>query len=713
MTRVSKDQYAQLDAGLFKIRREKPSRKEKKEGEDKAKKSSSVQVSRDENFPHSYDISITPRTTAAELSAQLARLDVIDLDKEQIEEIAGRNQRFSKKELVELDEYLETVARDDEWFMIRAIARDPRMLQFANDSMGGYSDLVSIALNCSNYDASILQYASSAFRANEHKIASLIRMCRDKNMQGEIWEYMDPSLWNNQHVVETVLFVDPSMLPEVPESFRNDQEFLLERILLSPELIKYVDKKFGNDPDFILRAIARNHRTILYVDPEFQVEEEILLAALAVRVDILEEDVLMAATSDLRCDPDFMLKAAAINIDVLKYADRSLLEDPDFILAAIGLDARAITYVGWEGWQSDQEFILLATKKSATVIFYIDETLKKDPTFMLDAIRINAAAFRHADTSLRSNARFALKAIKLKGAALQYADDSLKLNKTFVQTAVRTNGWAFYHVDASLRQDVDYMVGVLASVGWSLPTVDRGTLRLDEKTYRTLRDLNIEFPQRFCSQRLLREVIQNRQNLATDDTRPMIVFLYPKADHNRAFVRNEMEEFAQRNYRIVYFESSTDLDDYSNLLAATLEVGKQARYIEWGGHGTQEKVSRSAPDPALGVTENEIYYFDTSDVEEMRALEEAGDFRFADCIEPGGRITWRACSTGKGREGTSNVANATHDIFGVPVKAPEVPTGFEHYVFDEDNRIIDVVYHAGTEFTYSINEDNFGEVEEE
>tara|TARA_B100001123_G_C14852037_1_gene844479 strand:+ start:161 stop:676 length:516 start_codon:yes stop_codon:yes gene_type:complete len=86
-------------------------------------------------------------------------------------------------------------------------------------------------------------------------------------------------------------------------------------------------------------------------------------------------------------------------------------------------------------FDDDREFILKVIKQArkATVLSYVDDSLKKDKEFILKALKQNWSALSYASDSLRKDKEFVLKAVKVNDKALLCVHPSLRKDKEFLR----------------------------------------------------------------------------------------------------------------------------------------------------------------------------------------------------------------------------------------------------------------------------------------
>lgn len=383
-------------------------------------------------------------------------------------------------------------------------------------------------------------------------------------------------------------------------------------------------------------------------------------------------------------DKDVVLAAIKQSVWAFDYADKSLKIDRDFVMEAIVVN-------GWifqkldDSLKKNKPFVLRVMRQNGALLSFADESLKKDREVILEAVRQKAIALKFADESLRENETFVLRAIRQNERALKYASETLIEDDDFILTAVKEHGWELLVVNNSLGKDIDDLRDFLD---------DPSGFDEYEKLHRDLKELNIDFPERLGSQ-IINQIIYSRKNLDKKELLPLAVIIYPKEDWNGAFETNQIEELIRRGYRVAYFEAKNENDVYQALKSATTNVGKAADLFVLGGHGTQTHTSMGASDPGKSGIENEEFYIDTSDREEMVEL--------VDSLGKNSTIILESCSTGSGKSEANNVANLLKSIFPQSeVFAPTISTSVKEYVFDSGNKVIKPIYDTSAENTYSI-----------
>jgi len=314
---------------------------------------------------------------------------------------------------------------------------------------------------------------------------------------------------------------------------------------------------------------------------------------------------------------------------------------------------------------------------------YLEQVVSVDRDLVLRLIVGNAEAYLSADPSLKKDPSFALRAIDWNPLVFQHLDKSLQENPLFLQKIVDQNiGWYKFLSNEMIEK-----------------------LREDQKEkIRTLKKLNIEFPERFKDDPpyVLETVIKNRLNVTSNNPQLLAVVIYPKKDWNNAFSRNyhnSIRELIDHEYFVVYFETRTDEEFCNALKSASCDIGKKAQLLDIGGHATRERISLGADDPSKAEIEDERFYIDLSDKKEMQG------HNLSACLSEDSVVMLRSCSAGKGKRFLPNVANMMKAIFPqARVFAPQVQSITERYLFDKNNKVIGAEYEGNVNVIIKILE---------
>ncbi|KPJ64750.1 hypothetical protein AMJ44_12190 [candidate division WOR-1 bacterium DG_54_3] len=155
----------------------------------------------------------------------------------------------------------------------------------------------------------------------------------------------------------------------------------------------------------------------------------------------------------------------------------------------------------------------------------------------------------------------------------------------------------------------------------------------------------------------LAEIILNRVK-NTKDERRLAIVVFPVADIGVVFGDRAdiFDALIKNDYRVLYYEVSTDRDFYKRLKEATKD--QKASLLLIGGHGTPKGVNFGSESFDY---QEEVYFLDLSDKEEMNR-NRIGDL-VDGVLEDGGQIILCSCSTGHGEDKKLNMANLLRDVF--------------------------------------------------
>jgi len=222
-------------------------------------------------------------------------------------------------------------------------------------------------------------------------------------------------------------------------------------------------------------------------------------------------------------------------------------------------------------------------------------------------------------------------------------------------------------------------------------------------------DLDIEHAERFISVNgslgLLDEIIKNRSILDHNNNKPIALVILPKSDHNGAFMHQDVRERTVNtenlielggNYKIIVHEAKNE-DELYGQIKETSDIYGRIPLVVFGGHGCQIGLELSESGVPGDYKTNFVKRSDKTFLD----IYDTEIKKYAGCLTEDAQIILISCLTGEGGKKAKNLANALQKAFpGRKIFAPEVATTLEHFVFDANGRIINVVYECGPEKTY-------------
>jgi hypothetical protein len=218
------------------------------------------------------------------------------------------------------------------------------------------------------------------------------------------------------------------------------------------------------------------------------------------------------------------------------------------------------------------------------------------------------------------------------------------------------------------------------------------------ETQAQLRKLNITSWNRFQTLNEAQRIVNFRQKLewnSLDLSKPITVMLYPEYDGNGAFSWkwNSLKGIlAKDNQQLLFFEIRNDTECKAalRLLKDKLPVAQELVLI-MGGHGTRDYLTWSIPRSIIELDPTD--YTDP----EFRQLVQALNIKL---------VVFESCKAGQGSDAKANQANRFAELIrvGGQAIAPLISVYKETYVYDDTEKIIDVIYDNGEAgITYRAN----------
>ncbi|MDR1997460.1 MAG: hypothetical protein LBQ83_03970 [Candidatus Margulisbacteria bacterium] len=194
---------------------------------------------------------------------------------------------------------------------------------------------------------------------------------------------------------------------------------------------------------------------------------------------------------------------------------------------------------------------------------------------------------------------------------------------------------------------------------------------------------------RFQTHSAAQRIVNLRQNLEQhqlDLAKPLTVMLYPEYDANGAFSGkfNSLKGILDKaNQQLLFFEVRNDTECKAalRLLRDNLPAGQELVLI-LGGHGQQNNLTWSIPRSIIELDPTD--YTDPEFIQLVQAL----NIKL---------VVFESCKAGLGSDSEANQANRFAELIrvGGQVIAPLISVYRETYVYDADEKIIDVIYDAG------------------
>lgn len=239
------------------------------------------------------------------------------------------------------------------------------------------------------------------------------------------------------------------------------------------------------------------------------------------------------------------------------------------------------------------------------------------------------------------------------------------------------------------------MLSGRAPVNTALPSSERLRLQaflarnkhnaLARQLNSQLKELDIDFPQRFKESWTKKEIIRNRQELANkNDSRPIALVIYPKVDEGedgrQAFIANDIESLIEADYRVIYFEAGNQ----DQVVKYISDVGQfnKINLLVLGAHGEPSSMNFGAGTKRQSYKNADNLFLDIQDREELRS-KKLQKYFYADSL-----VILESCSSGQGGKESENMVNVVHEALGIKVIGPEEDVYLGKYTVNEKRRVI-------------------------
>ncbi|MFA5104996.1 MAG: DUF4116 domain-containing protein [Candidatus Margulisiibacteriota bacterium] len=562
--------------------------------------------------------------------------------------------------------YLENF-HDNREIALDAIRMDCYEYIYASDNLKNSADFQRDAVFADPFLGNPL---NSSWMAITSTIKTYYDLFNSINNQTSTFKNYDASLRGNKELIKTLVAGNteqkhsfggkPEILSDVTDSIKGDRSFLLSLVSINGKAVQYIPAAMQNDIEFIRAAVYAPY------------------------------------------DPGFYSK------------DARLANNSDNKSFAIDMFKRCIA-VGYFplGFEDDRDVAFAAISNNPNLFSEISNRLKKDPEIINKMIMMGRAKSVCSPGTI-SNKNIILESIKMSTSYpndnLKYATPELLNDRTFALQVIARNNKAFSRFSSQLTNDAGFQKSAVYSnmnVISSISTASPG-YKPAQSAYTNVKNaleiLNIEWPSRFCN---TKEIIRNRYSVSSPavqkqlidcfgpdaqeyfkdidkDTRPVLIAAFPKHDGvGGVFVSSDFND-ATTKYKVIYYESSSDLEFSNNILEATKKT--KASVIQITGHGSQGSTLYKS------IEEDQIH-LDGSDTTLFYQLSQS--------LVDQGKVMLLSCSTGqggKGGPGINNMVEFVHRIWPNSFTyAPQDDTEGK-FSWDKDGYIDSMLYYNTSTF---------------
>ena len=586
-------------------------------------------------------------------------------------------------------------------FVLKAVKEDGGALSGAADAFKKDREIVSAAVKnseCGLYYADgvfkkdrvivleavknfgyQLQFADKKFRSDPQIVLEAVKTW------GQALQYADPIFLNDPDTVLEAVKNDGNALQFAGDDIKKDKTIVFEAVKNNGLALEFADDTLKNDPDIVAAAVNNNGLALQFANSRFQLDRPTVLSAIS------QNGAAIEFAQTFGDDYDLVFEAVSNNGCALEFACPDFQNDDNIVLTAIKNDYSnmysSFRYAN-DRLKRNKTFVSEVAKIDGRILDFADESFKKDRQIVMGAASNNkyANVLWFCDSSFKKDKDLVIAAVRQRGDNIEAADESLKNDKDVVLAAVDNNWNSLRFASSDLRKDRSFQRGLFdANYNCLWYMIDPCSRIIDEydKIVENLDNINIEWITRFNT--LTAEaIIQNRANLSQVSGSPVALLVFPKKDHNGAFLYNESvptpAQLLERNYRVVFYEAGSENDLYY----AMAETGEhnEISFLQIAGHGSYQSLDLGNFDSKF-FPSIENRFLDLSDEQEMKNLG-LNNYLSSSCP-----ILLESCSNGKGGKGAGNLADMMKRVFpNHPVFAALRDTPSCKLVFDENNGVI-------------------------
>ena len=316
-------------------------------------------------------------------------------------------------------------------FVLRAIVRNPEILQFCIDEFRWDREVVEAAIKATatgscarGSQRPVLQWASEELQNDRELVLSQVRKAGD---------YLDrtrPKWLEDAEIVQAALRNFPAMVSSCHGIVLDDPVFMLDMLKVHGfgrwgEIVH--SEKLQRDRDFALKtvreaAIGSSGFLSWGFTPTWWLDDEEIVRTvlgrrgqdlrsisetLRTKRDIVEIAVnqngaaLEFAAEYLRDDRDLVLLALRRHGNALEFASENLRDDREVVLEAVRLDGKALQFAS-SRLRADREVVLVALQKSAEAFHFVDEKLRLEDDSIKETARMTVRGIRNCWLGLQT-----------------------------------------------------------------------------------------------------------------------------------------------------------------------------------------------------------------------------------------------------------------------------------------------------------------------
>lgn len=559
--------------------------------------------------------------------------------------------------------------RDDAEMVLAAVRQDGRSLEFASKRCRASKEIVEAAVS---NDGTALEFASASLQADREIVLKAVShsghaLAYAASHLRSDQEIARTAIENNPMALEFV-----ARRPQDGQFYEDLVHIAVEK---NPAVLQYVTPDTLQDMDFLLPHLEKNPYLYSSLPTVIKNKKEVYETILALQPSLIDQAPLKARKNAKSWEDvigqspiDFSKLPRSITIDSetalahftvfphdLAKAPPCYRTNRAFILDLIrqqdqNYGTKFIIENMDKSLTHDREIMQEAVRRDGYAMEFAAPSLKQDFSFCAFAVSHQALAMRGVDPSFQTDLNFIITTLALGGKRdmMTFSNADLKQPSLFVRHEKKRQINAADFI-TNLSFAMIYTLGYDGSFKDKSPTTILAELIManvhllkyvddasDPKLWALIQDKARQqnltlpegmlagpsafksglaklthFPNRFYSLKTIAACFEGNEPPSDKDARPIVLMLYPKSDHNRAFESYPLiDEMARsEKFKVVYREVCSE----SEWIEALRDVSQNGEVaidsLVIAGHGVVDGIQLGN-----GITEfDETKFIDVSD----------------------------------------------------------------------------------------------------
>lgn len=489
---------------------------------------------------------------------------------------------------------------------------------------------------------------------------------------------------------------------------QSQTKALVSKTIQNGASLKGVKPSIANDPKIKQTACSVSGFNFPDINATAEEIRDLALKALGAPNNKYGDTASLAAAvweklpDALKTDSNFLKQATLVNGAMLQYCPEETKKDLEFVREVVAHCGSAWQHAHETIQQNDEVLLAAIASKNWDVLDLLPKDIFYREGFVPKAIKANPSVWHILPEELRSKEK-ALETTRDTGYLCFPADQQASFDPDFMLKMISANVNAIQTCAPRLLASPQFMTKVARAFPPVLDMPLKTAVPKElifymypdvKRAYEDLKpqyeELDITKPWLLKDLTTLKEIIKNRNEPDPQD-KPLAIVIFPKEDHNGAFMWNNLENIND-GYHVKYYEADSE-QDFIDAIQESTEARK-ADFVYIGGHGSRDVTSFGAEDPAMEKTLWDYAVLDLGDESQM-VQEKLGD-----CVKDGAPVVMKSCSVAKGRGHAQNIVNMVSRIFpGTDCYGPVISTN-NWIKLDDNGLFVDPGYAGGPWITH-------------